>query len=197
MKSLLENIFSSKTRTKMLNLFLLNPGQEFYVRELTRKLDERINSIRRELFNLEKIGLLKSHEKDRKKFYIVNKNFVAFSELKSLISRVNTEPKKKSFKDIENLGKVRFACYSGFFTQSPSKVDFLLVGEVNRRGVEQFVKKLEREQEKEVNYTIMSENEFIYRRDLGDRFLKSILDNEYIELINMVQKKNTGNVEGV
>lgn len=196
MKSLLENIFSSKTRTKMLNLFLLNSDQEFYVRELTRKLDERINSVRRELFNLERIGLLKSREKDRKKFYVVDKNFVALSELKSLISRVNTEPQKKSLKDIDGLGKVKFACYSGFFTQSPSRVDFLLVGEINRSKAAQFVKRLEKEQDKEVNYTIMSENEFIYRKELGDRFLKSILDNEYIELINRVEKGTSSVVEG-
>lgn len=188
MKNLLESIFSSKTRTKLLNLFLLNPDQEFYVRELTRKLDERINSVRRELANLEKVGLLKSYERDRKKYYVIDKHCVAFSELKSLISRVNTEPRKKSVKDIEGLGKIKFACYSGFFTQSSGRVDFLLVGEADKIRLDKFIKKLEKEQGREVNYTVMSENEFVYRRELGDRFLKSILDNEYIELVNKLKK---------
>jgi hypothetical protein len=187
MKNVLESIFCSKTRTKMLNLFLLNPDQEFFVRELTRKLDERINSVRRELANLEMIGLLSSQTRDRKRYYSIDKSFVAYKELKELISKVNTTPQKKLVKNIGVLGKVKFACLSGFFTQSPSRVDLLIVGEVDRGKLDKFINKLEKEKGKEVNYTIMSFNEFKYRKDLDDKFIKDILDNEHIILKNLIK----------
>lgn len=187
MKNLLESILSSKTRTKLLTLFMLNPEQEFYVRELTRKLNERINSVRRELLNLTKLGMLQSRSRDKRKYYSVNKNFIIFKELKALISKANTAPQRKLAKKLESLGKIKYACLSGFFTQSPSRVDVLLVGEISRKKLEKFVKKLEKEQGREINYTVMSTNEFNYRKDLEDRFLKTILDNEHVILINKLK----------
>ncbi len=188
MKNALESMLSSKTRTKMLTLFLQNSNKEFFVRELTRKLDERINSVRRELSNLEGIGLLVSEEKDRKKYYSVNKKFLAFDELKSLIVKISSAPGKKLTDGIENIGDLKFACLSGFFTNSSSRVDLLLVGEVDRTKLAYFLKKLEKEKGKEIDYTIMSKKEFDYRKDLGDGFLKSILDNEHLILINKINK---------
>ena len=70
---MLKKIFGSGARVKLLQQFLLNKDEEFYIRELTRILDEQINSLRRELENLEKIGLLKSSERNRKKYYRINK----------------------------------------------------------------------------------------------------------------------------
>ena len=190
MKSVLDNLLSSRTRVKLLTLFLLSPKQEFYVRELTRKLNERINSIRRELLNLTKIGLLTSRTRDKRKYYSVDVNFFLFKELKALIARANTAPQKKLAKSLEKLGRLKFACLSGFFTQSPSRVDLLLVGEVKRNKLEKFIKRLEKEQGREINYTLMSVNEFGYRKDLEDRFLKIILENEHIVLINKLKENN-------
>jgi len=159
------------------------------VRELTRKLDERINSVRRELSNLEGIGLLSSEEKDRKKYYSVNKKFLAFEELKNLITKISSAPQKKLTDGIETVGDLKFACLSGYFTQSSSRVDLLLVGEVERTKLAYFLKKLEKEKGKDIDYTIMSEKEFNYRKDLGDGFMKSILDNEHIVLISKLTPK--------
>lgn len=189
MKDTLESMLSSKTRTKMLTLFLQNSNKEFYVRELTRKLDERINSVRRELSNLENIGLLTSKEKDRKKFYAVNKGFLAFEELRNLINKISTAPQKELTGGIENVGNLKFACLSGYFTHAASRVDLLLVGEVDRTKLAYFLKKLEKEKGKEIDYTIMSEKEYKYRKDLGDGFIRSILNDEHIVLIDKKETK--------
>mgnify|MGYP000725308155 CR=1 FL=1 len=66
---MLEHIFSSKTRVKLLNYFLRNPDQQYFVRELTRLTGEHINSIRRELGNLMAFGLISETKKDQKKYY--------------------------------------------------------------------------------------------------------------------------------
>ena len=55
-----EQLFGSKTRVKLLSLFYNNPERPFYVREITRKIDEQINSVRRELQNLLNIGIVRS-----------------------------------------------------------------------------------------------------------------------------------------
>ena len=192
MKNALESMLSSKTRTKMLTLFLQNSNKEFYVRELTRKIDERINSVRRELSNLEGIGLLASEERDRKKYYSVNKKFLAFEELKNLITKISMAPGKKLTDGIEAIGDLEFACLSGYFTGSSSRVDLLLVGDVDRTKLAYFLKKLAKEKGKEIDYTVMSKKEFNYRKVLGDGFLKSILDNEHIVLIS--KKKSVDNL---
>ena len=184
MKSPLEKIFSSKTRVKVLTLFLRNPGESFYVRELTRKLKERINSVRRELDNLSRLGLLKSTNKDQKKYYRVDPNFHFLDELRALFLKATAAPKEKMAEQLKRLGQIDYACLSGTFTRSPSRVDLFLVGKVREEKIKNFVKKLEREQEQEINYTVMDKSEFNYRKELGDNFLATILDNEKVDLID-------------
>ena len=82
---MLEQLFGSRTRTKLLYLFLENPEDPFFVREITREIKERINSVRRELDNLEKFGLITSKTENQKKYYSLDKNFVLYNELKSLL----------------------------------------------------------------------------------------------------------------
>ncbi|MEK7540164.1 MAG: winged helix-turn-helix domain-containing protein, partial [Patescibacteria group bacterium] len=81
---MLEQLFGSRTRVKLLRLFLSNPQEEYYVRELTRRMNEQINSIRRELSNLEDMGLLLSEEREGKKYYKVNQDHLMFPELRAL-----------------------------------------------------------------------------------------------------------------
>lgn len=195
MKSPTEHLFGSKTRIKLLPLFLFNPQREFYVRELTRKLSEHINSIRRELSSLSKIGLLVSRQRDKRKYYRVNTNYVLFKELKNLFLRILTFPQERLAREIKKIGKIKFACLSGFFTQSPSRCDFLLVGEAKHDRLEKLIKKLEEEQNHEINYTLMSEAEFGYRKDLEDRFVRTILENENIILVDQTSRVKRDNAK--
>ncbi|MCU0678948.1 MAG: hypothetical protein MUC28_00680, partial [Planctomycetes bacterium] len=57
---MLGKLFGSNTRVKILKLFLLHPDNKFYIRQIARGLKLQVNSVRRELENLEKFGLLKS-----------------------------------------------------------------------------------------------------------------------------------------
>ena len=84
---MLEQLFGSRTRTKLMYLFLENPENIFFVREITRAIGERINSVRRELDNLERFGLIKSKTDNQKRYYGADKNFVLFNELKTLIDK--------------------------------------------------------------------------------------------------------------
>ena len=72
---MIEQLFGSKTRVKLLNLFYSNPNRSFYVREITRKIDEQINSVRRELANLLSIGIISSDTNNNRLYYEVNQEY--------------------------------------------------------------------------------------------------------------------------
>jgi DNA-binding transcriptional ArsR family regulator len=83
---MVDQLFGSKTRVKLLKFFFANQEEEFFVRELTRLLDEQINSIRRELINLSEAGVVKSIDKDNKVFYRLNKEGEMYEGLDKILS---------------------------------------------------------------------------------------------------------------
>lgn len=175
---MLKEIFSSNTRVKLLNIFLLNPTEEYFIRELTRLLDEQINSIRRELDNLKKVGLLKARSKNRKKYYHVNQDFLIYNELRSIVlkaSSFDTDILKK----LKKLGSLDLIVLSGVFLgESETKqVDLLLVGEVDKVKLEAFLKN-EVKFDREVKYSVMTKEDFIYRFNLNDKFIKEMITND-------------------
>src|SRR6476469_6834202 len=81
---MIEQLFGSKTRVKLLQLFYSNPNRSFYVREITRKIDEQINSVRRELSNLLSIGIITSDTTNNKLYYEVNQKFEFYDPLQQI-----------------------------------------------------------------------------------------------------------------
>lgn len=170
---LLKRLFTSQTRVKLLTVFLLNEEQEFYIRELTRQLDEQINSVRRELDNLKNMGLLKSRMKNRKKFYVVNPKFPLVSELRSIIAK-STDLNQEVIEAVLKLGSVDFLLLSGFFVKKDSDVDLFLVGKVDHDELETLLEKQVRSH-RPLKFTVMKREDFIYRLKCNDRFVKDIL----------------------
>ena len=60
-KFMLSKLFGSTARIKILKLFLLHPNEKYYIRQLARDLSSQLNSVRRELDNLETFGILTSN----------------------------------------------------------------------------------------------------------------------------------------
>ncbi len=184
---MLKRLFTSNTRIKLLSLFLLNPDEEYFIRELTRRLDEQINSVRRELDNLKKMGLLKSKEKNRKKYYIVNKNFLAFHELKSIVVKAMSDTDNVA-KKLMKFGDIDVMVLSGLFVDKDTTIDLLLVGTINRDQLEEYFNS-ELQTKRPVRFAIMSKDDFIYRRKCKDKFLHDLLeDPDNIVAINKLEK---------
>lgn len=176
--SMLKEIFSSNTRVKLLNVFLLNPEEEYFIRELTRLLDEQINSVRRELDNLKKVGLLKARSKNRKKYYHVNKDFIIYNELRNICAKASAFD-TDIVKQIKKLGDFDLIVLSGVFVdeQETKNVDLLLVGQADKVDLEKFLKN-ELKFEREVKYSLMSKEDFLYRFNLNDKFIKEMVKSE-------------------
>lgn len=171
---MLKALFSSNTRVKLLVAFLSHPGEEFFIRELTRMLDEQINSIRRELNNLKKIGLLKSRSKNRKKFYFVNEEFLIIDELRSIVNKC-TDPKKELVKKMKKLGDLAFVIFSGvFIDKKTTSLDLLVIGDLTKEDLTDFLKQ-EVKEHKDAKFGILSKEDFLYRLRLNDKFIIDML----------------------
>ena len=64
---MLSKLFGSNTRVELLKLFLVDQDRKYYIRELSRELDLHLNSVRRELNNLEQFGILISEFIEKEK----------------------------------------------------------------------------------------------------------------------------------
>ncbi|MDD1644997.1 MAG: winged helix-turn-helix domain-containing protein [Methanomicrobiales archaeon] len=78
---MLRRLLTSGTRVQLLTLFLLDPDREHYPREIERVTGGNINAVRRELHNLEELGLLASATRGNQRVYTVNREFPLFPEL--------------------------------------------------------------------------------------------------------------------
>lgn len=182
---MLEQLFGSRTRVKLLRLFLTNPSTAFYVRELTRKIDEQLNSVRRELANLLSLGIVVAAEHDDKKFYQLNTSFVLAEELKAVLLKSQILVEQHLVKHIKELGKIRYLALTGSFTGTKtSATDMIVVGKVDRALLVRAVERFQREVGREINYTLLSAREFDERRNLGDKFLLTILNNPKIVVVD-------------
>ncbi len=191
---MIEQLFGSKTRVKLLHLFYSNPNRSYYVREITRKIDEQINSVRRELANLLSIGIIKSDNNNNRLYYEVNQAFDYHEPLtqifgKGVVVDSSSPAKSENKSELQELGNVKLAFYTGQFTRDESAgVDLVIVGDVNNTQVEKYVESLEKKEGKEVRYAVMTMDEFIYRRQVNDRFIglvetakkQLIIDKDYI-----------------
>lgn len=199
---MIEQLFGSKTRVMLLRLFLNNPEKFYYVRELTRNLDTHLNSVRRELDNLQKMGIISFYTKtdlekeiekeikDNKKYYKLNSDFMFISELSSLLNKAHVVLDKTLTKRIENLGDIKFFLLSGVFVGwDNAPVDMLAVGVVNRTKLKNLVKSFEKELGKSINYAIMTRAEFQYRYNITDRFLYDLLGGKNMIIVDSLMSK--------
>jgi len=184
---LLKALFSSQTRVKLLSTFLLNPTQEYFIRELTRLLNEQINSIRRELENLRRIGLVKARQRDRKKYYRLDSSFECFVELRDLFLKA-TQRESPVIVSLKNVPDTELILLAGIFCGTESKVDLLIVGNVKKELIEAILKK--DPELRHVKYSMFSTADFLYRLSLKDRFVLEILnDPRHRIILNTIEKQ--------
>ena len=189
---MIDSLFGSKTRVKLLHLFLNNPEKSFYVREITRMIDEQINSVRRELANMVSVGIVQQDAIDNKLYYSVNDDYPYIKPLAAIFSDKNTEGGAGaaggvSWKD--SLGRMRglkLAIISGkLVVGSSSAVDLLLVGDdMSAVTIKNLVKKIEKDRKIEINYAVISYDDFYYRMSVKDRFIMDIVRNKHSVLVD-------------
>ncbi|MBU0458009.1 winged helix-turn-helix domain-containing protein [Patescibacteria group bacterium] len=185
--TILKALFSSQTRVKLLSTFLLHPEEEYYIRELTRLLHEQINSIRRELENLRRIGLVRARHRNRKKYYRIDPDFSLYVELRNIFSK-EIQAESPIVASLKKLPDIDFILLAGNFVGTESKVDLLIVGELKKEMLEALL--LQDTNLKNIKYSIFSQGDFLYRLSLRDRFITTIInDPRHLTVHNIIQKQ--------
>jgi len=190
---MIDALFGSKTRVKLLHLFLNNPGKAFYVREITRLINEQINSVRRELLNMLEVGIITSDSVDNKLYYEVNQQYEYYPPLRVIFADQKIAPAKNksgyrpAWQDaIMQLPRLRVAIAAGALVKgSASTIDLLLVGNLSAAKVRSVVAVIERQEGRELTYSILSYDEFYYRLSVRDRFITTILTNKHTVLVDI------------
>lgn len=183
---MLSDLITSKTRVKLLNIFLTQPQEMYHVRECVRRTNEEINAVRRELVILEKKSILRREQRANRVYYALNKEYPFYFDL----LKIGVKTIGLGAAILENrvkLGKIKFALFSGKFTrrikESPEDVDLMVVGTVVLPELAVLVRNEEMRLGTEINYTAMSEEEFKFRKQRNDPFLVTILSGSRVMLI--------------
>lgn len=204
----IDALFGSKTRVKLLYLFLNNPGKSFYVREITRLIDEQINSVRRELSNMLAVGIITSDNADNKLYYEISQRYEHYGAFRAIFAGEDEpKPVKKSAKtaslSIADKSKwqtllaskaLRVVVAAGILVEgSAAGVDLLLVGSISPQKLRTLVASIEKQEGRPINYSHMQYDEFYYRLSVRDRFISEILSGRHevlLDVDNVVTSQN-------
>lgn len=190
---ILEQLFESPAKVRLLKLFLRNQKSKFSASEACKRVQTEARSCRNALERLRKAGVLKSYTRkgQREKTYFINPSFMFFEELRNLILKSSPASKSRIVKRMKGLGRMRLVVLSGVFLKPDrelSRTDLLIVGDyVSEKRFQRFLKQLEAEVGCEIQYSLLNSEEFQYRHKMMDRFLRDILERPHEMLINKLK----------
>ncbi|MDD2730564.1 MAG: hypothetical protein PHW33_00350 [Candidatus Portnoybacteria bacterium] len=196
-EQILEHLFDSPAKVKLLKLFLRNPSRFFLFSEIISKAQIGSRVVKKQIKGLLSIDFLrqKKVKANRKKgikgglYFGVNPMFDFYSELSSLILKSSPTSKEKMLRRIMRLGRIKMALISGVFLNTEnSRVDLFLVGDdISSAKLQRFLADMEAEVGKEIEYAAMNIKEFDYRFHMFDRFVRDILEKPNEKLVNRLK----------
>jgi len=182
----LKHLFVSKTRLKLLQTIFYLPNEYYYVRELTRIIKEEINSVRRELKNLKNAGLINSEWRANRLYYWANPDSILFRDLLNLVHK-SSGFGQRIIKNRQKTGQIKYLIYSQNFIRnlpnSGQDLDFLIVGRVIIPEIGELVREEEKRRGREVNYTVVGQDEFSMRLKNRDPFVVDLLLGDRVFII--------------
>jgi hypothetical protein len=188
MAEILEFLFGSKVKSRLLRFFILNPDQKHTLAEIAKKNMVKASEAKRELEHFSKMKFIIERKNNGSRYYVFNQNFPYYLELKRLIVKSNIYPSSQSFSKIKIIGDIKLVLISGIFINyQKSKADILLVANnINRAKLKNFMNNLEAEIGKEISYVLMTSEEFQYRMNMLDRFVLDFLEGPHDEIVNKI-----------
>ena len=188
-KEILEQLFDSLVKVRLLKLFLRNTNSFFELSEIIKRTKSNASACKSQIKKLENIKLINSKIKGKKKIYSINPDFDFYNELKTLVLKSSPASKEKILKRLRGLGRINLAILSGIFVNAENtRVDILVVGDnIKEKKLSIFLKDLEAEVGKEIDYVVLSTKDFKYRYDMFDRFIRDVLEKPHEKLINKLK----------
>lgn len=183
---MLERLFTSRVRVRLLTLFFTHPSEAFYIRQISRLTRETYNNVRQELQNLAELGLTLSERHANATYYRANVEHFLFPELKRLI--LKTEAVGDRLKEaLSTLGDIRVAFIYGSTARgtevASSDIDLMVIGDVDLDALDRTIDSIEEELGRTVNYTLFTTKEWRERVIQGHSFVTNVLTHEKVFLI--------------
>lgn len=180
----------------------MNPGLTYDVKDAADRSKVSVGTTRAEIYNLEKIGFLKTHfytkeikrqrnrtivtMKKRVNGWILDPKFPYIEAMESFLSNINPFRHKDIIEKVSRAGKIQLLIISGIFIKyTEARVDLLIVGDNFKLGqLENIIKTIESEIGKEIRYAVLETSEFKYRHSVFDKLIRDILDFPHEKIIN-------------
>jgi predicted nucleotidyltransferase len=175
---MLELLISSETRIKLLTLFLLNPGKEFYIREIERLTGKNFSLVRKELARLESFGLIRSIPRGKQLYYTVNQDFFLYEDLQRIVLKTEGVSRvlKEKFSDLERIECMFiYGSFASGKAVASSDIDLFIVGDVEEEQLIPLINECERIIQREINYTLIRKKEMLERVRVSDPFVTNVI----------------------
>ncbi len=183
---MIDKIIPSKTRRKILELLFHHPDQSFYLRKVVREVGEEVNAVKRELDILTEAKVLNKEKRLNKVFFTLNKNWRHYEDFLRIFAKSNLLS-TLFYENLSRMGKIKYASLSmKFVKRQPIKDDevyFLVVGVVVVPEIQSIVTQVEKKLNQEINYTVMTEEEFVFRKKNNDPFIWRFLKYPKVMLL--------------
>ncbi len=184
---MLQDIIDSKYKSLIIPFLLLATQRTYSLLELSKRLAIPSAKLKTELSDLVRQGLVKTSTKNKQTYYLVNSKHKSLLELKQSLLKNQKRFDDELFFAVHRLGEVKAAFLSGLFTGHPElPVDVLIVGKPNLHKLDEFLVSAKKMMGQEINYSVMTEDEFVIRRDTFDRFIKDVFDYPHIIIFDNV-----------
>lgn len=192
-KEILDQLFDSPVKVRVLKLFLRNAEEAFSVDDVATRIKSTTKEAQAELDSLSNIGLLASRKMSKKGkikksglYYFANSSFEFYQELRTLVLKSSPTSKEKILNNMKKLGRMKMVVLAGVFLNNDnSRVDLFLVADnFNEKKLQHFLKEMEAEIGKDISYAFMNTDEFNYRYGMFDRFILDVLERPHEKLIN-------------
>lgn len=202
MIEVLEKLFGSPAKVKIMRLFIFNPIDNFDINQIIERSKVTPGAARKEITNLEKTGLLKKRsffkdfiigrkkkiERRRVHGWSLNETFEYLEPLRNLLAHVGEARNKEIIRKLSRVGRLKLVIISGFFIQNwDSRVDLLVVGDNLKKGtLDNIIKTIESEVGKEIRYTSFETPDFQYRLGVYDKLIRDILDFQHETILDKI-----------
>ncbi|MFA5987434.1 MAG: hypothetical protein WC797_02180 [Candidatus Paceibacterota bacterium] len=194
----LDKLFGSQDRVKIMRLFILNREQVFENADISKRAKVSTRSLSKELALLGSIGLIKKKsvfvEKEskggKKKTKIngwqTNVGFVFLAPLEKLLFNAELYKDSDLIERLKKAGKLKLVVTAGIFMNDDnSRADLLVVGDYLKRNIlDSSIKVIESEMGRELNYGVFDTNDFVYRLSVCDKFVRDVLDFPHKKILN-------------
>jgi hypothetical protein len=183
---ILGKLFGSTAKVKLMRLFLLNPELALNTEEVIKRARVSGVTTRKELKLLEEIGLVTKKTKSNSAIWQLNLTFPLLSHLRSLVKSNLLDRRQELIRQFNKSGKISLLVVSGVLIEDEdSRTDLLVVGERIKRGVlERTIKSIEAELGQELRYAVMTTEDYNYRLNASDKFLRDVLEYPHERLID-------------